>query len=148
MEEDADELLRATDRFPISQDQRNTAQARVRYQIVPRVWVAFGAGYGSGLPIEQEEPLEEEELEERFEQRILSRVNLARGRVRPSFSLDTSLAVNLWSRDDLSLRLQLDVLNLTNRLNVINFAGLFSGTALDPAPQLRPPVAYGVLNRA
>jgi hypothetical protein len=30
------------------------------------------------------------------------------------------------------VRLQADVLNLTNRLNVINFAGLFSGTALGP----------------
>ena len=132
LEEDADELLRATDRFPISQDQRHTAQARVRYQIGPRIWVALGARYGSGLPIEQEEPLEEEKLEERFGQRILSRVNLARGRVRPSFSLDTSLGVNLWSRDDLSVRLQFDFLNLTNRLNVINFVGLFSGTAVAP----------------
>jgi hypothetical protein len=30
------------------------------------------------------------------------------------------------------VRLQADVINLTNRLNVINFAGLFSGTALAP----------------
>ena len=29
-------------------------------------------------------------------------------------------------------RVQADVLNLTNRLNVINFAGLFSGTAIGP----------------
>jgi hypothetical protein len=29
-----------------------------------------------------------------------------------------------------ALRLQADVINLTNRLNVINFAGLFSGTAV------------------
>ncbi len=31
-----------------------------------------------------------------------------------------------------TLHLQADVLNLTDRLNVINFAGLFSGTALAP----------------
>ena len=30
------------------------------------------------------------------------------------------------------VRLQADLLNLTNRLNVIDFAGLFSGTALAP----------------
>jgi hypothetical protein len=30
------------------------------------------------------------------------------------------------------LDLQLDVQNITNRLNLINFAGLFSGTALAP----------------
>ena len=132
LEQDSGELRSATGRFPISQDQRHTAQVRVRYQIGPRVWAAVGARYGSGLPIEQEEPLEEEKLEERFGQGILRRVNLARGRVRPSFSLDTSLGVDLWSRDNRSVRLQLDVLNLTNRLNVINFAGLFSGTALAP----------------
>ena len=32
--------------------------------------------------------------------------------------------------DDRSIRLQVDVANLTNHFNVINFAGLFSGTAL------------------
>ncbi len=30
------------------------------------------------------------------------------------------------------LRVQANVVNLTDRLNVINFAGLFSGTALAP----------------
>jgi hypothetical protein len=30
------------------------------------------------------------------------------------------------------VRLQTDVRNITNHLNVINFAGLFSGTALGP----------------
>jgi len=30
------------------------------------------------------------------------------------------------------VRLQLDVTNLTNQLNVIDFAGLFSGTAAAP----------------
>jgi hypothetical protein len=33
------------------------------------------------------------------------------------------------------VRLQADALNLTNRLNVINFASLFSGTAL-AAPRM------------
>ena len=130
LEEDADGLLRSTDRFPISQDQRHTVQARLHCRIGPRVWVALGAWYGSGLPIERDEPLEEDELVNRFGPQVLRRVNLARGRVRPSFSLDTSLGVDLWTRDSRSVRLQLDALNLTNRLKVINFTGLFSGTAL------------------
>ena len=33
---------------------------------------------------------------------------------------------------DRTLRLQADVFNLTDRLNVINFAGLLSGTAVAP----------------
>src|SRR2546427_453583 len=35
-----------------SQDQRHTLHARVRYQLVNRVWIAFGGQYGSGLPMQ------------------------------------------------------------------------------------------------
>jgi hypothetical protein len=38
----------------------------------------------------------------------------------------------LFQRGQQRIRVQADVLNLTSRLNVINFAGLFSGTALAP----------------
>jgi hypothetical protein len=34
------------------------------------------------------------------------------------------------------LRLQVDAVNLANRLNGINFSGLFSGTALSPTRML------------
>jgi hypothetical protein len=89
------------------------------------------ASYGSGLPveIEQERPLEF--YVGQYGQRVVDRVNFERGRVRPNFSLDASAIAQLWTRDRRSVSLQLDVLNLTNRLNVINFAGLFSGTAID-----------------
>jgi hypothetical protein len=69
-------------------------------------------------------------------QRILERVNLERGRVRPSFSFDVSVGARLWGREGKSVDLQGDVANLTNRLNVINFAGVFSGTALAPPRSL------------
>jgi outer membrane receptor for Fe3+-dicitrate len=62
--------------------------------------------------------------------RIVSRVNFDRGRVRPSLSLNASAGVTVWKKEKQSLRVQADVQNLTNRLNVIDFAGLFSGTAL------------------
>jgi len=67
-----------------------------------------------------------------FGQAIVSRVNFERGRVRPSFSLDASTGADLWKKDKLSMRLQADVQNLTNRLNVIDFAGLFSGNSIAP----------------
>jgi len=57
-------------------------------------------------------------------------VNFNRGRVRPSFALDLSAGADLWVREKRSVRLQADALNVTDRLNVINFAGLLSGTAL------------------
>jgi hypothetical protein len=63
--------------------------------------------------------------------RILQKVNFARGRVRPSASLDLSAGVQFHDSDRAKIRLQADVSNLTNRLNLINFAGVFSGTAID-----------------
>src|SRR5205807_2155872 len=50
LEDQAAQLLHSTEQFPITQDQRNTGRARVRYQILSRLWAAAGAQYGSGLP--------------------------------------------------------------------------------------------------
>ena len=68
-------------------------------------------------------------------QAILDKVNFERGRVRPNFSLDFSVGARVWERDARSLTLQFDMRNATDRLNVINFSGLFSGTALAPGRQ-------------
>jgi len=59
-------------------------------------------------------------------------VNFDVGRVKPSFSLDAPVGTDLWKKDKLALRLQADVQNINNRLNLINFAGLFSGNAISP----------------
>lgn len=131
LEDNAAELLRSNEQFPITQDQRNTARARVRYQVRPRAWMALGGSYGSGLPIEVES-INRATLNQQYGARILNRVNLERGRVRPSFALDWSGGVDFWKHENRSMRVQADVQNLTDRLNVINFTGLFSGTALAP----------------
>lgn len=65
-------------------------------------------------------------------ERIVERVELEAGRVRPSLSLDASVGVILVKAAKHSVRVQADVRNLTDQLTVINFAGLFSGTALAP----------------
>ena len=49
-----------------------------------------------------------------------------------SLSLDLSLGLVVVKTTRHSLRLQADVRNLTDRLDVIDFAGLFSGTAIAP----------------
>jgi len=121
-------VLSSTDRFPISQDQRNTLRARFRYQAAPRLWFALGGSYGSGLPVEFDGTYQAALAQ--YGQTIVNQVNFDRGRVRPSFSLNASARVILWKNEKQSLRLQADVQNLTDRLNVIDFAGLFSGTAL------------------
>jgi hypothetical protein len=122
-------LLHSREQIPITQDQRNTARAWLRSQLGRRAWAAAGASYGSGLPVDAEN-LDIETAREQYGDRILSRVNLQRGRLRPSLSLDFSAGIDVWRRDEYVLRIQGDVLNATERLNVINFAGLFSGTAL------------------
>ncbi len=126
--DEASGLLNGTDRFPITQDQRNTARARFRWQTLPRVWTALGGWYGSGLPVEFEGAPEEAVAQ--YGERIVSRLNFDRGRIRPSFSLDASAGIDVVKTDRRTIRFQADVLNLSNRLNVINFAGLFSGTAI------------------
>jgi hypothetical protein len=118
--------------FPISQDQRNTVAAQVRIEPHGRVWFSGGVRYGSGLPVELED---DEEEEQPISQEILDRVNFDRERIRPNFSLDLSAGLRIWEEDSRSVTVQFDVRNLTDRLNVINFTGLFSGTALAPKRQ-------------
>jgi hypothetical protein len=130
--EEADELLEGEGSFPISQDQRNTVRGRVRVQPHSRIWFAFGARYDSGLPVELEGAADEDLLQRQYGEEILDRVNFDRERVLPSAAIDASLGVGLWKSDRWTSRLQVDAFNLTNRLNVINFAGLFSGTAIEP----------------
>ena len=123
-------LSQITGRFWDSQDQRNTVRTRFRYQLSPRLWAAFGAEYGSGLPVEFDGT--EQEAIAQYGPQIVDRVDLARGRVRPSLSIDASAGADLWKSDRVVMRLQGDIQNLNDRLNVIDFAGLFSGTAVAP----------------
>lgn len=123
-------VVGVTGAFPISQDQRNTARARLRYQVHPRLWVAMVGTYGSGLPVDLNGPIDLNSLISQYGAPIIDRVNFNAGRVRPNFSVDASAGADLWKREKRALKLELSVENLTNRLNVINFAGLFSGTAI------------------
>lgn len=127
---DASTAVLNTGRFPVSQDQRNTLSTRLRYQVTSRVWAAFGGSYGSGLPTEFDGS--KQDAIQQFGQAIVDRVNFDRNRLRPSLALNISLGAELVKRDRIHMRLQADVQNLNDRLNVINFAGLFSGTGIAP----------------
>jgi len=126
---DAANALTDTSRFAVTQDQRNSLHARVRFQAPRHAWVAMGAQYGSGLPASIGNA-NVNDLLAAFGQQILDRVDLARGRVRPNFSLDVAAGAEICHKESRSAALQIQVANLANRLNVINFASLFSGTAL------------------
>jgi outer membrane receptor for Fe3+-dicitrate len=119
-----------TGRFWNSQDQRNTLRTRYRYQLTHRAWVGLGAEYGSGLPVEFEGTVQDAVAQ--YGQAVVNRVDLNIGRVRPQLSVDASVGADLMKTDRFSLHLQGDVENLNDRLNVIDFAGLFSGNAIGP----------------
>ncbi|PYQ70143.1 MAG: TonB-dependent receptor [Acidobacteria bacterium] len=126
--DEANSLLASTDRFPISQDQRHTARGRVAYRLASAVTIALAGAYGSGLPFEFAG--DRSDALGLYGERIVDRVDFDDGRVRPSWSLDGSVGIVVAKRPRAAVRVQADVRNLTNRLNVINFAGLFSGTAV------------------
>ncbi len=134
---EADELREIVEHFPITQDQRNTVAGQIRFEPHRRVWLMSGARYGSGLPVELDVAEDEGNSaeEQTIPKDILERVNFERGRIRPNFTFDFSAGFRVWDRDPRSLTLQFDLRNLTDRLNVINFSGLFSGTALAPGRQ-------------
>ncbi|HXN95405.1 MAG TPA: TonB-dependent receptor [Candidatus Acidoferrales bacterium] len=126
---DAANALTDTSRFAVTQDQRNSLRARVRFQAPRHTWLAMGAQYGSGLPADIGNA-NVRDLLVAYGQEILNRVDLARGRVRPNFSLDVAAGAEIYHKESRSAALLIQVANLGNRLNVINFASLFSGTAL------------------
>jgi hypothetical protein len=128
---DAANQLADTSKFAVTQDQRNSARARVRFQAIRRIWLAMGAQYGSGLPAEIG-GADVNDLLAAFGPQILSQVNLQRGRVRPNFSLDAAAGAQVYSREHRCATLQIEAANLTDRLDVINFASIFSGTAVAP----------------
>jgi hypothetical protein len=119
-----------TGRFWDSQDQRNTLRTRVLYQVNKRLWAGFGLEYGSGLPFEFSGT--EQDALAQYGQQVVSRVNFALGRIRPSLSIDASVGAEIWKNDKARILLQADAINLNNQLNVIDFSGLFSGNAIGP----------------
>jgi TonB-dependent receptor-like protein len=114
--------------FPITQDQRHTITTRWRYQVRPSGWLAAGASYGSGLPTEVEGNVSD--LLDAYGAEVLERVDFEGHRVKPWMSANLSAGATLRQHGHQALRLQADVTNVFGRLNVINFAGLFSGTAV------------------
>jgi hypothetical protein len=118
-------------KFAVTQDQRNTARIRVRFQAPHRVWFALGSEYGSGLPAETGDT-DPTTLLAQYGPAILDRVNLQRGRVRPNLSLDAAAGAELYRKEQRSATFQVQAVNLSDRVNVINFASLFSGTGIAP----------------
>ena len=116
--------------IPDSQDQRNTARARIRYDLTSRLWIAGGSEYGSGLPFDYDGTYQQALAE--YGPAVVDRVNFNDGRIKPTLAVDASFGAQLYKTEKLALNFQADGENLNNRLNVIDFGGLFSGNAIGP----------------
>jgi hypothetical protein len=128
---DAAGVVTDTTRFAVSQDQRNTVRARLRLRALRGLWLAFGGQYGSGLPADTG-GTDPNFLLAQYGAAILDRVNLDRRRVRPSFSVDAAAGLELYHKETRSASFQIQAANLADHVNVVNFASLFSGTAVAP----------------
>jgi hypothetical protein len=119
-----------TGHFPDSQDQRHTLRARLRYQLTSRLWLAGGAQYGSGLPFEFTGNIDQAVAA--YGPQVISRIDFAAQRIKPTLSVDLSAGADLYHKEKRTVRIQADAENLNNRLNVLDFAGLFSASAIAP----------------
>lgn len=127
----ANALNNLSGRFWISQDQRHTIRTRFRYELTKRISVGLGGEYGTGLPFKFSGS--QQDAIDQYGQNVVDRVNFDSGRTKSLLSIDASVAADLYKSEKLKLRLQADVTNVNNRLNVIDFAGLFSGNAIGPS---------------
>src|ERR1700736_2071367 len=100
---DAAGVLTDASQFAVSEAQRKTARAGVRFQAERRVWLATSAQYGSGLPVELSSSENLTFLLAQYGSAIIDRVNFDRGRPRPTFSLDVAAGVQLYRRELRSL---------------------------------------------
>lgn len=135
-----------TSKFPVSQDQRNTLRARVRFAATDRLWFATSAEYGSGLPVDLNGPIDAGQIAfllQQYGPAILDEVNFDAGRVRPNFSLDAAAGVTLFHKEGKDVTFEVEGHNLTDKLNLINFASLFSGTAVAPPASVSARLKFG-----
>jgi outer membrane receptor for Fe3+-dicitrate len=124
-----------TTKFSVSQDQRNTVTGRVRFQARDWLWLATSAQYGSGLPADLGSAPDPDQLDfllQQYGPAILNKVNFDAGRVRPNFSIDAAVGATLFHKEGKEVDCEIEGHNLTDRINVLNFASLFSGTAVAP----------------
>jgi hypothetical protein len=114
----------------VSQDQRNTLRMRGIAHLPHALWLATGLKYGSGLPVDFDGTRQQALAQ--YGADLVDRVNFDRGRVDPSLEWNASAGTEWRMGERVKMRLQADGENLTNRINIIDFAGLFSGNAVGP----------------
>lgn len=123
--------LPTTGHFPDSQDQRNFLRARGIYHIIPRLWIAVGAEFDSGLPFDTNYSYAENVA--LYGQVLVNQLNFSRGRILPHDSENVSIGYDLYQKEERSVRLQADCNDVGNRMQVLDFGGLLSANAIGPS---------------
>ncbi|MGA7906556.1 MAG: TonB-dependent receptor, partial [Candidatus Sulfotelmatobacter sp.] len=67
-----------------------------------------------------------------YGQAVVNRITFAQGRIKPLLAVDASFGAQVYKTEKLTVNFQADGENLNNRLNIIDFGGLFSGNAIGP----------------
>ena len=104
---------------------------RMRYQAAPRLWIALGSDYNSGLPFQPD--LTPQQYATEYGQVVINHLNFNRDRISPYFTQNASVGGRSFSAGKALDSFQADAQNLSNTLEVIDFGGLFSGNAIGPS---------------
>jgi outer membrane receptor for Fe3+-dicitrate len=124
-------VTQLTGHSPDSQDQRQTIRTRLRCQAAPRLWIALGSAYNSGLPFQPD--LTPQQYATEYGQTVINHLDFKRDRISPFLTENASVGTDLFKGDRYAVKLQADAHNLSNKLEVIDFGGLFSGNAIGPS---------------
>ncbi len=126
--EDSTALLQSAATIAITQDQRNTARAQLRYGFGDRAWISAGERFLSGLPFDGDAASDLATVDPR----LIARLDLSRQRIRPFAITDAQFGVRIWQAEHKSIDFSVQAANLFNQVDLIDFAGVFSGTAVGP----------------
>jgi outer membrane receptor protein involved in Fe transport len=112
-------------RFIPDHDQRNVGAFGLTYEHHRSgIWATFSGRHESGVPLE----VEEERLQELQQTSGADLVNFERGRVKPYTVLNVAVGADLLRKERVTISLQIDAQNLTNKRFAYNFGSPFEGT--------------------
>ena len=114
--------------------------------MIPRLWVALAADCNTGLPFQAD--LTPRQYAAEYGQVVVNHLNFKRDRISPYFTQHVSVGVDLCQHEKRLVRLQSDVANLGNTLELVDFGGLFSGNAIGPVAPIRLSACNDLLEAA
>ena len=112
-------------RFIPDQDQHNVGAFGVTYEHHRSgIWTSFSGRHESSVPLE----VEDERVQELRQASGADLVNFERGRVKPYTVLNIAVGADLLKEKRVTISLQINTQNLTNKRFAYNFGRPFEGT--------------------